>query len=67
MADVLLVFSNAKINISEMTSRDTEDGHSMIYLTVAVSGREQLEMLMNRVRRCAGIIDVFRNISGSEG
>lgn len=67
LADVLLVFSNAKINISEMTSRDTEDGHSMVYLTIAVSGREQLDMLMNRVRRCAGVIDVFRNISGSEG
>ncbi len=63
LADVITVFSNAKVNVNELSARDDTEGHSILYITVTVSGREQLEFLMNRIRRCPGVVDVKRNIN----
>ena len=67
LADILQVFSNAKINVNEMNARDdTSTGQTILYLTVTVTGRDQLEFLMGRIRRCAGVVDVRRNINETE-
>ena len=67
LADVITVFSNAKINVNEMNARDdTSTGQTILYLTVTVTGRDQLEFLMGRIRRCAGVVDVRRNINETE-
>ena len=67
LADVITVFSNAKINVNEMNARDdTSTGQTILYLTVTVTGRNQLEFLMGRIRRCAGVVDVRRNINETE-
>ena len=64
LADVIVVFSNAKVNVNELNARDdTATGQTVLYTTVTVSGRDQLEFLMNRIRRCPGVVDVKRNIN----
>ena len=45
-----------------MNVRDEIDGHSVFYLTVDVTGTEQLELAMSRVRKAKGVIDVYRKI-----
>lgn len=60
--EVLNIFANMKINISQMNVRDEIDGHSVFYLTVDVTGTEQLELAMSRVRKAKGVIDVYRKI-----
>ena len=60
--EVLNIFANMKINISQMNVRDEIDGHSVFYLTVDVTGTEQLELAMSRVRKAKGVIDIYRKI-----
>ncbi len=62
LADVITVFSNAKVNVTEMSARDDGEGQTILYLTVTVTGREQLDFLITRVKRCQGVVDVKRNI-----
>jgi len=64
LADVVTVFSNMKINVSELNVKDTEDGMSVFYLTVDVTGRGQLELLISRLKRSPGVSDVGRSIVG---
>ena len=64
--DVLNIFANMKINISQMNVRDEIDGHSIFYLTVDVTGIDQLELAMSRVRKAKGVVDVYRKIGEKE-
>ncbi len=64
LADIITVFSNAKVNVNELSARDdVATGQTVLYTTVTVNGRNQLEFLMNRVRKCSGVVDVKRNIT----
>lgn len=66
MADVVTVFSNMKLNITEMNARDNSEGNTVFFLGVTVSGMEQLELVMNRLRRCQGVSMVERQMAGGE-
>ncbi|MBQ9534298.1 MAG: bifunctional (p)ppGpp synthetase/guanosine-3',5'-bis(diphosphate) 3'-pyrophosphohydrolase [Clostridia bacterium] len=66
LADVVTVFSNMKINVNELVVKDMEGGESIFFITVSVSGREQLELVFSRLRRCRGVVDVFRKVSEGE-
>lgn len=58
--EVLNIFANMKINISKMNVRDEIDGHSVFYLTADVTGVDQLELAMSRIRKTKGVVDVYR-------
>ena len=62
MADILQVFSNMKINVTEMNVRDS-DGKGHYFCTVEVSDRDQLETILNRVRKVSGVIEATRNMA----
>ena len=64
LSDVLSQLSNMKINISEMSARDAEDGHSDLYLTITVYDKGQLEFVLNRVARVSGVHEVKRIVAG---
>ena len=66
MADVVTVFSNMKLNVTEMNARDNDEGNTVFFLTVTVSGLEQLELVMNRLRRCQGVSLVERQMTGGD-
>ncbi len=64
--EILNIFANMKINVSKMNVRDEIDGHSIFYLTVDVTGVEQLELAMSRVRKTKGVVDVYRKFGETE-
>ena len=66
MADVIAVFSNMKLNLTEINARDNSEGNTVFFLSVTVSGREQLELVLNRVRRCQGVSLAERYMTGGE-
>ena len=55
-----------KIGVTELNARDTADGQTNIFLTALVSGREQLSLLMQRIRKSTGVYDITRCIEGKE-
>lgn len=63
--EVLMQLANMKINISEMTARDTTDGYCDLYLTINVTGKEQLELVIARLKRTSGVVEVRRMSAGS--
>jgi len=66
LADVVNVFSNMKIGVSELNVKDTSDGETLFFLTALVNGREQLALLMQRIRKSSGVYDIHRCIDGKE-
>jgi len=62
--DVLTTLSNMKINVSEMTARDDENGNCDLYLTITVYDKGQLEFVMNRLMRVSGVSEVKRIVAG---
>ena len=63
--EVLMQLANMKINVSEMTARDNEDGYCDLYLTIGVTGKEQLELVIARLSRTSGVVEVKRMAAGS--
>ena len=53
-----------KINVSEMTARDDEDGNCDLYLTITVYDKGQLEFVINRLMRVSGVAEVKRIVAG---
>ena len=62
LADILQVCSVMKINVTEMNVRDSQ-GQGNYFCTLEVSDREQLENIMNRIRKVSGVIDVSRTMA----
>ncbi len=62
--EVLMQLANMKINVSEMTARDTEDGYCDFYLTIGVTSKEQLDLVITRLSRISGVSEVRRMVAG---
>ena len=60
IADIVQIFTNMKINIGELSGKDLDDGHSRYNLLAGVNSVDQLELLMNRLRKIKGVSDVVR-------
>ena len=67
LADVIMVFTNMKLNITELNTREHDGGTCTIFVSTDVNSLEQLDLLMNRVRRVKGIQEVSRNTSSDKG
>lgn len=61
LADIFQVLSNMKVNVSEMTARDTE-GQGSYIATLEVNDKEHLDDIMSKVRRVRGVVAVDRNV-----
>ncbi len=66
LADVVTIFSNMKINLSELNVKE-EDGIATFYLTADVSGGEHLELLTSKLKKNKDVLEVTRNIAGQNG
>lgn len=60
IADLITVFSNMRINIGELNGKDMDGGNSRYHIAASVNSAEQLELLMNRLRRVNGVSEVQR-------
>lgn len=61
LADIFTVLSNMKVNVSEMTARDTAE-NGCYYATIEVNAKDHLEDVMNKIRRVRGVVEVVRNM-----
>ena len=43
-----------------MSAKETQDGKSLIFAVVEVSGKEQLGLLVEKLKRVSGVVDISR-------
>ncbi len=63
LADIMQIFSVMKINVTEMNVRDIA-GLGNYFCTLEVKDREQLESILNRVRKVNGVVEAARIMEG---
>lgn len=63
MSETLAVFNNLKIAVLEMNAKDLSDGYSIMNITAQISGKNQFDNLLNKLKAVNGVIDVKRSIS----
>lgn len=63
LADIMQIFSVMKINVTEMNVRDSE-GLGHYFCTLEVNDREQLESILNRIRKVHGVVEATRIMAG---
>ena len=49
-----------RVNINEISSRESRDGRSTIYMTVTVSNVEHLKNVISRIEKVDGVLSVER-------
>ena len=60
MADVSAQLANMRVNINEISSRDTKDGRSTIFMTITVSNVDHLKNVIGRIEKVDGVLNVER-------
>ena len=60
--DVTTIFAVCKINVHEISARDSNDGYGVINAMVDVAGVHQLDNLISRLRSIKGVVDVTRTV-----
>jgi len=59
--EVANVVNDTKVSLKTLNARSTKDGLGIVEITVEVSNTEQLNTLINKLRRIKDIIEVTRN------
>ncbi len=70
MADIMMATSEAKLNIFSLNCRTDKNKVATTHIGLDISSLEQLEYIMNRIRRMKGVYSVERvvaSFSGSNG
>ena len=60
MADVSVQLAAMKVNINEISSRETKDGRSQISMTITVSNVDHLKNVIARLKKVDGVLSVER-------
>lgn len=63
MSEVLAVFNSIKIPVLEMNAKNLSDGYSIMNIVAQISGKNQFDNLINKLKSVKGVIDVKRSIS----
>lgn len=63
ISETLAVFNNLKIPVLEMNAKDLSDGYSIMNVVAQISGKNQFDNLINKLKSVSGVIDVKRSIS----
>lgn len=64
MVDIMMVISENKININNISSRSDKNKAASVHLGLDIVNISQLETIMNRIRRIQGIYSVERVTTG---
>lgn len=70
MADIMMATSEAKLNIFSLNCRTDKNKVATTHIGLDISSLEQLEYIMNRIRRMKGVYSVERvvaNFNGNNG
>lgn len=65
MADIMQVTSEAKLNINALNCRTDKHKNAYITMGLDISNLEQLDNIMNKIKRMKGVYSVERQISSS--
>lgn len=60
LANVATVLSNMKVSVHQMEARSFGDGYSVMVVTMEITGVDQLNYVIGKLRAISGIIDVKR-------
>lgn len=60
MADIVNTISTLRIQMHEATGRELKNGNANVIVTVSIAGREQLEGLMQKIRKIDSVLSVDR-------
>ena len=60
LAEVSTLLANARINITDISTRTSKDGRTQIFVTVSVSGVEHLNSLMKKLETVEGVLEIER-------
>lgn len=60
MADIVNTISTLRIQLHEATGRELKNGNANVIVTVSIAGREQLEGLMQKIRKIDSVLSVDR-------
>lgn len=58
--DISTMLSSAKVRVLSFASRGMPDGFAITSIGVEVTGAEQLELLMKKLKGISGVMDVKR-------
>ena len=61
LADVSMTLAESKIPIHEMSARELKNGNANIVLTIGIAGADQLNNIINRLKKISGVISVDRS------
>ncbi len=62
VANVAMILSGMKVNVHQMDARSFGDGYSVLNLVMDITGTEQLDYVIHKLRGVSGIIDVKRTL-----
>jgi GTP pyrophosphokinase len=66
LSDVLSVLVEMKISANWVTARGRKDGGAVIEMVLEMKGLEQLEHIMNKIKRVKDVYDVRRVSFGAQ-
>ena len=58
---VTMALSTAKVKVSALSARSTQDGNALINVVLEVKNREELSSVINRLHQIPGVYQVDRN------
>lgn len=67
MADIMMATSEAKINIFSLNCKTDKNKMAITHIGMDINSLEQLEYIMNRIRRMKGVYSVERVVANSSG
>lgn len=67
MADIMMATSEAKLNIFSLNCRTDKNKVATTHIGLDISSLEQLEYIMNRIRRMKGVYSVERVVANFNG
>ncbi len=60
LLEVSKVLLGLNVNMTDLSSRSTDDGYAAMEITCTVSNAEQLQLIISNLRKIKQVIDVFR-------
>lgn len=60
LADISVILANFRVPIHEINARELKNGNANIIVTIAIAGVEQLNNIIQRIRKIDGVISVER-------
>jgi len=60
--DIVKVVADCNLSMQAVNARKTRDNYELVDMTVEISGREETEKLLKRIRRIPNVVDVSRTV-----